>query len=76
MLLTPCTFVEPAPVGRAPVFRQAVFDADSGITYVETAPDLVTVITANGVQLQFRTSLADFCGRLVAAEADNEGVAP
>jgi len=77
MLLIPCTFVEPASIGggvtaAGPKFRKAVFDADTGITYVESATELVTVITANGVQVSFRSTLADWCNKLLAAAADDD----
>jgi hypothetical protein len=77
MLLIPCRLVElvPAVDGTAPkppILRNAVFDADTGITYVETAPELVTVITGNGVQLSFKSSIADWCNKLIETAAAEE----
>ena len=79
MLLIPCRLVEPVPspngtTPRPPILRNAVFDADTGITYVETAPELVTVITGNGVQLSFKSSISDWCNKLIetAAAEDSE----
>lgn len=77
MMLIPCILIEPTPAtspARPPLQRSAVFDADTGLTYVEAAPDLVTVITGNGVQLSFRSTLSDWCNKLIAAaaEADDE----
>jgi hypothetical protein len=81
MLLIPCTWIEPSPAPpgapipatRKPNLRQAVFDADSGMIYVETAADVVTVITANGVQLSFKSSLADWINKLIATAAADDG---
>jgi hypothetical protein len=71
MLLISCTWIEPAVAGAAATrtanLRQAVFDADTGMIYVETAADVVTAITANGVQLSFKSSLSDWINKLIAA---------
>ena len=71
MMLIPCTWIDRPSIGDKPTLRQAAFDADTGITYVETAPDVVTVITGNGVQLMFRSSMADWCTKLIEAAADD-----
>lgn len=77
MLLIPCVWIEPAAAGgvpsKTPNLRQAVFDADSGMIYVETAADVVTVITANGVQLSFKSSLADWINKLMETAAADDG---
>ena len=76
MMLIPCRLIEPVPspdgTPKPPIVRNAVFDADTGLTYVEAGPELVTVITGNGVQLSFKSSLADWCNKLIETAAAQE----
>ena len=78
MLLIPTRIVEPGAVvsgvsGNPRTYR-AVFDADSGITYVERGPDLISVLTGFGVHVSIAEPLDDWCNKLVEAAARADGI--
>ena len=74
MLLIPTRIVEPEPGKPKPRLYRAVFDADSGITYVERGPDLISVLTGFGVHVSIAEPLDDWCNKLVEAAARADGV--
>jgi len=71
VLMIPCILAEPVAPGAngQQKLRKAVFDADTGIVYVEIAPDCVSVVGPGGVQLMFKSSLDDWCTKLLEAAA-------